>query len=121
MSCLFNSLSKAVKISPDILRLKIVNYLETNPPLLDDIKANDIISWTEESNLEDYTLQMRRPDRWGGAIEIKAFCDLFKINVIVHVLYTNREFMIKCHSDSNVIIHINYTGSHYTFSHFQTN
>ena len=49
MSCLFNSLAPAVSLHPEVLRKAIAAYLKTDPKLLDDIKAKDIIEWTEVS------------------------------------------------------------------------
>lgn len=38
---------------------------------------------TENISIEDYVRQMRSNATWGGAIEIKAFCDMYKVNVLV--------------------------------------
>jgi len=113
MSCLFNSLSPAVNLHPEILRKAISAYLKTDPKLLDNIKATDIINWAEGKDLYEYANQMSQPGVWGGAIEIRAFCELFEMDVKVHVLYTGLEFIIKSSKKPTAIIHINYTGNHF--------
>ena len=94
MSCLFNSLAPAVNLHPEVLRKTIAGYLKTDPELLDNIKAKDIVAWTDGKDLNSYADNMARPGVWGGAIEIRAFCELFHMDVTVHVLYTNNKFVI---------------------------
>jgi hypothetical protein len=113
MSCLFNSLAPAVGIKSEDLRTVIVQYLQTNPVLLDDIKARDIISWSENTSLQDYAARMTQAHTWGGAIEIRAFCELYGTNVCVHVLYTQRIFTFECSRLATKTVHISYTGSHF--------
>jgi hypothetical protein len=114
MSCLFDSLASFVNLSSINLRKIIVEYLKTNPKLLDDLRANDIIKWTENLDLNNYTDRMSKQNTWGGAIEIRAFCDLFCVNVIIHVLYTNKKFEINtCNSKPKAEIHLSYNGSHF--------
>jgi hypothetical protein len=88
MSCLFQSLSAFIEdTDASKLRHIIADYLEKNPILYDNEKIGDIVSW-EHGNptLEQYVARMRMPSTWGGAIEIKAFCDMFQIGVHVLVL-----------------------------------
>ena len=113
MSCLFISLAKALNLNHQILRNTLVKYLQTNPPLLDDLNANEIIKYTENTSLEQYTERMAHTNVWGGAIEIKAFCDLFAVNVTVHVLYTGKQFTVVSSKEPKLDIHIEYTGSHF--------
>ena len=114
MSCLFRSLSKGINIHEDLLRKVIVDYIKTNPVLLDDIKAADVINWTEGQDLDKYARRMYHSYAWGGAIEIRAFCNLFHVNVCVHVLYTNKKFTIESARPNPVkTIHISYNGSHF--------
>ena len=113
MSCLFNSLAPAVHLHPEILRTRIANFLKTDPELLDDIKAKDIIAWTENKTLDEYANRMSRPGVWGGGIEIRAFCEMYAIDVAVHVLYTNKKFTIRSSKKANKKVHISYTGSHF--------
>lgn len=113
MSCLFNSLAPAVSIGSSDLRRIIANYLKTNPKLLDDIKAADIIQWTEDQDLQVYANRMSNTNTWGGAIEIKAFCQLFHKNVVIHVLYTGKQFHVKSSHNSTCNVHISYNGTHF--------
>ena len=113
MSCLFNSLSPAVSLHPEVLRKVLATYLKTDPALLDDIKAADIIKWTEGKSLQDYASSMSRPGVWGGAIEIRAFCELYEMDVVIHVLYTGKKFSIKSSKNPKKIVHISYTGNHF--------
>ena len=77
MSCLFESLAPSIKLHPEVLRRIISVYLKSNPPLMDDVKANDIITWSEGKSLEEYANHISKPGVWGGAIEIKAFCEMY--------------------------------------------
>lgn len=113
MSCLFDSLAPAVGIDSSLLRQTIAEYLKTDPKLLDDITAKDIISWTESKSLHEYADSISRPHVWGGGLEIKAFCELFRMNVIVHVLYTNKKFAVYCSGCANKQVNISYTGDHF--------
>lgn len=112
MSCLFNSLSRFVGIDSTQLRLNIVEYLKTNPKLMDDASVSDVLEWSGEKSLMDYVDEMSKTHVWGGAIEIKGFCDLYKMNVNVHVTYTNQKFIV---TTPNAIktCHISYNGGHF--------
>lgn len=94
MSCLFRSLARFLpkEIGPNKLRIIICNYLSKNPKLIDDLKANQIIKWENGMNLEQYIRRMRMNSSWGGAIEIRAFCDIFKRNVIIWSI-PNKKFI----------------------------
>jgi hypothetical protein len=87
MSCLFNSFStfKSIVKGDDsfTIRQKICDYLATNPILFDDIKSDTIIEWETNTNLESYIKHMRNTSTWGGAIEIKCFCEIYDCNVEV--------------------------------------
>ncbi len=113
MSCLFDSLAPAVSLHSGVLRKAIAAYLKTDPKLLEDIKATDIISWTEGLDLQSYTNRMAQSNTWGGAIEIRAFCELFEMNVIVHVQYTGYQFSIETSKIPSRTVHIRYDGSHF--------
>jgi hypothetical protein len=61
--------------------------MEKNPVLYDNEKMSDIVRWEPGTpSLEQYVGKMRLQSTWGGAIEIKAFCDLFHASVSVLVL-----------------------------------
>jgi hypothetical protein len=83
MSCLFNSLSRFVDDNSGEIRRKICDYLETNPILFSEVKAEDIILWESNTTLFNYVSKMRHISTWGGAIEIRAFCNLYNLSVEV--------------------------------------
>lgn len=87
MSCLFNSFSSFQNVvnkdNSLAIRQKICDYIATNPILFDDINANTIIEWETNMNLQDYVKNMRSTFTWGGAIEIKCFCEIYNCNVEV--------------------------------------
>lgn len=123
MSCLFNSLSPAVSLHHEILRKAIVAFLKTNPVLYDDdSKFKDILQWTfdADSNLvfHAYLSEMNKSNAWGTAIEIKAFCELFDINVTVHLISPLKkdliEFVCTASTKNKKTVHISYNGDHYT-------
>ena len=114
MSCLFNSLSHFLKnVNSSQLRQIICKYLKTNPKILDDIPASEITTWENSTNLQDYIKKMSLTSTWGGAIEIKCFCELFKVDV--KVKHKNRiiSFTPNDKSISKGIATILYTGNHY--------
>lgn len=86
MSCLFRSLSYYLKgIDERKLREQICNYLEENPPLMDDLKLDEILKSEGNATLDSYIQAMRNEATWGGAIEIKAFCEIFHVGIEVFV------------------------------------
>jgi len=114
MSCLFNSLSYFLKnVNSTELRQIVCKYLKTNPKILDDIPASDITKWENSTNLEDYIKKMSSTSTWGGAIEIKCFCEIFKVDV--KVKHKNRiiNFTPNKKNVSKGIATILYTGNHY--------
>lgn len=76
MSCLFNSLASLVQQDPVQLRAEICAFLESNPPMMDDIKADSIVHWENGQSMDDYLRDMRQSQTWGGAIELKAFTQM---------------------------------------------
>jgi len=114
MSCLFLSLAPIVNMHPMEVRLRIVEYLKTNPAIMDELKAEDIVKLSDtKETFQSYTEKMKSPDTWGGALEIRAFCQLFKVNVTVHVVYTGKEFTFYSNIASSKTMHIKYTGTHF--------
>jgi hypothetical protein len=86
MSCLFQSLSFfMINNNPDTLRQDICNYLDLNPNLVDNLTLDQIMN-IDGVTKEQYIAEMRKNSTWGGAIEIKAFCDIYHINVEVIIL-----------------------------------
>lgn len=115
MSCLFDSLSSFTEHSSRELRSKIVSYLGTNPPLMNEATFKDIMSW-EASDENQYLNSMNQDSTWGGAIEIKAFVNLFNVNVIVHIPHLQKtvEFVRnENHKEHYPTIHILWTGNHF--------
>ena len=92
MSCLFDTLCKFVDLNSQELRNNICNYLSENPKMFENVSASDYVSWSNEgyNSLNDYILSMRNPGTWGGAIEIKAFCNMYFMNVNVLDTRTNK-------------------------------
>lgn len=89
MSCLFDSLSAfVIETSGSELRQVIVNYLRTNPKLIDEISFDDMMQWEEieedVNSSEEYIKWMSNDNTWGGGIEIRAFCRLYNCRVDVH-------------------------------------
>ena len=118
MSCLFRSLSHFIEnVNENELRDIIVDYLEKDPILIGNATHLKSILQIQNSTISTYTQQMRRRHVWGGAIEIRAFCELFNMKVIVYVIRENRniEFISSCFDKKPVdkCIQISWTGSHY--------
>lgn len=84
MSCLFNALSYFVpNDTPELIRQRICDFLSTDGVLYDDVRCSDVTQWCEGMKLEDYVGGMRSTSTWGGAIEIKAFCEIYRKSVDV--------------------------------------
>jgi hypothetical protein len=84
MSCLFESLATYMEdITPDELRKLICIYLSKNPKLMDGLDLKTILKTEECISTRQYVSRMKNSSTWGGAIEIKAFCDMFNLNVNV--------------------------------------
>ena len=90
MSCLFDSLSYYVtNMNGKKLRKIIVDFLQEDPILIDpDVRLSKILE-TENKNVSSYVKKMELDHVWGGAIEIKAFCEKFGISVYVYVISNN--------------------------------
>ena len=87
------------------------DYLQNNPTLFDEIKASDWIFWENNTNLHNYVNNMRHPYTWGGAIEIKCFCNIYTVQVNVH--FQNKIISFYPNNTPTKIININYTGNHF--------
>lgn len=112
MSCLFDSLSKFVNILSQDLRKQICDYLRNNPSILDDIKVSEVIKWESGMDIHNYINKMEQYSTWGGGIEIKCFCEIYKIGV--NVLYNGKKIeFIPSSGNHTTIINLNYTGNHY--------
>lgn len=117
MSCLFRSLSAFVQdVDENELRHKICNYLESNPSLMDDLSLKDILH-VEGMETTDYVRSMRHSSTWGGAIEIKAFCEMYRVGVVVHIRQTQKEVIFKPSGMEEAVsmqaVMIEWQGAHY--------
>ena len=123
MSCLFNSLSYFVSENSSELRQKICNYLESNPNLMDNMSASQVIYFENGQNLKDYINNMRSTSTWGGAIEIKCFCNIYNKNVFVRNIRDHTSSIIEFIINPKIIknrfncdennFHITWSGGHY--------
>ena len=79
MSCLFNSLVYFLNIKSSEIRSKICDFLENNNKIFDRIDTKDLL----ELESDNYVKKMRKNSTWGGAIEIKAACNIWNLEIIV--------------------------------------
>lgn len=117
MSCLFRSLSAFINgVSEDELRQIICNYLEHNPTMMDDLSLRDILH-IDGMDTADYVRNMRYSSTWGGALEIKSFCNIYQVGVVVRIHETGRDVVFKPMSMENATclhaVTIEWTGNHY--------
>ena len=82
MSCLFNSLGRLLAKDPQALRQEICNYLEAGSPVVEGLNTVDILTM-EAGDPTKYIANMRRPQTWGGAIEIQAAAVLHSARIVV--------------------------------------
>lgn len=118
MSCLFDSLSKNLDThTSSTLREIICDYLDTNPFLIDNITAEKIIYYESKLTLEEYIRKMRCSSTWGGGIEIKSFCNIFKINVNVINIRDSFKIIEFLSNESCIkyLIEISWSGNHYEY------
>ena len=80
MSCLFDSLSVHLHAPSCEIRRAICDYLDSNRTILEGVDTRSLI----EQEHSDYVSWMRRDSTWGGAIEIKAACDIWNVVIRVH-------------------------------------
>ena len=67
----------------------------------------------ENFKVYKYVQKMRCDNTYGGALEIKAFCRLFNLNVLIKSIPNNRniEFI---ENKKNEWIYVSWTGNHFT-------
>jgi hypothetical protein len=115
MSCLFNSLNYFIQEGSSEIRQKICDYLQENKPIMDGLETNTILSF-ENPVPSKYIENMRLMSTWGGAIEIQAACNIWKLHIIVNnhrnLGSPDIEF-IPINSVYNKTIHIYWNGGHY--------
>ncbi len=114
MSCLYRALSYFHDgIATEQMRNYLCNYLSSNPQLGGE-SADKVIPWETRKSLAEYVRMMRSHHQWGGAIEIKAYCDLFNTNVKV-ISYPNQREIEFISSKPNITNWntISWNGVHY--------
>jgi len=115
MSCLFNSLSHFIPLKSDAIRQQICDYLQQNYTIMDGLDTKFILNM--ENN--NYIPFMRKTTTWGGAIEIQAACNLWKLKIIVQNSRNTKQSASKCIEFLPVTggftkeIALDWTGGHY--------
>ena len=115
MSCLFNSFSRLIGEPPQTIRGKICDYLATDPALMEDLSASVVVLVESGQALEPYVARMRSASTWGGAIEIRAFVQLWRRPVRVLTVRGRRWIEFPCCSstDTGPECKLSWTGGHY--------
>ena len=111
MSCLFNSLQYFINVDSYHIRQMICDYLENNGQIIDGLDTKYVLTM-ENVN---YISHMRNVSTWGGAIEIQAACNIWKLRVIVRDIRI-RESEIEFLPISGMIentIYLEWSGGHY--------
>lgn len=119
MSCLFNSLGALVGEAPHAVRLRICDWLVSDPEIMEDLSASVVISVESggRQDLSGYVARMRSPATWGGAIEIRSFVHLWRRPVRVWVIRGRRwiEFPLPAGVEATgAECRLSWTGGHYT-------
>lgn len=123
MSCLFNSLSRALQhkniysISSSELRQESCNYLIHDFPIISGMSTHELLNITH-GNHSKYISEMRRNSTWGGAIEIQAVCNVFKVRIIVvnirNGFGNGKEIeFLPVHENYTNTLKITWSGGHY--------
>ena len=116
MSCLFNSLGCLTGEAPQAVRGRICDWLAGDPELMDDLSASVVVLVESGMELPAYVARMRSPATWGGAIEIRAFVQLWRRPVRVWAIRQRRwiEFPLAEGVDAaGAECKISWTGGHY--------
>lgn len=119
MSCLFNSLSFFIKdLNAYSLRQIIADYIKNDSVLFDNLSISKLISIDPSSfynctSLSQYVDLIKKESTWGGALEIYIFCEIFNVNVNVHISNQNKPIQFKSSTLSTTTFNIYYTGNHY--------
>lgn len=113
MSCLFHSLAKFVSHNDfRKLRQDICNYLDSNKPLLDELTIKEIAE-LDGITKEQYIENMRQDSTWGGAPEIRAFCEIYNVGVKVLVIQSGKLIEFKSTKESTIFVLISWNGNHF--------
>ena len=114
MSCLFISLDYFIKENSYIIRQKICDYLQQNNTIIDGLDTKFIL---DMENI-NYIQNMRNTSTWGGAIEIQAACNIWKLKIIVndirykHSQNNSIEF-VPVNNNYDKSITLEWSGGHY--------
>lgn len=88
MSCLFDALSRRlVNCSSKRLRQLLAHFERRNPVMPNGMSFAENIAPT---TLESYYRWISNESSWGGALEIAAFCQLFRVRVEVVTVPSNK-------------------------------
>ena len=115
MSCLFNSMSHFLPESSSRIRQMICDYLQNGGKIMDGIDTKTILRF-EKPN---YIARMRQSSTWGGAIEIQAACNIWKLRILVNDIRLRSrdpkiiEFLPVTNNFTKTI-KLNWNGGHYT-------
>ena len=116
MSCLFDSLSVYLPYSASEIRRKICDYLEENNTIVEGLDTHSIL----EQEHAGYVPWMRDQSTWGGAIEIKAACDIWNVAIQVHNAQEVNSGVVRFtpktdgHSTTDVrTLDLHWNGAHY--------
>ena len=96
------------------MRALLCQYLSKDPDLGSG-RASQVVPWETGRSLQQYVQRMQHASSWGGAIEIKAYCDLFGMNVKVYSMPNRNsiEFLTNKNTNDAGWIAIYWTGGHY--------
>lgn len=108
-SCLFSSIGYLIEsnnfneMTGYKYRMMIAEYLLNN-------KLNDVILDKPQS---EYLESIQDITKWGGAIELRIFSDMFKVKIASFDILYDRVDIFGENKDYSKIIYLMYTGSHY--------
>jgi len=120
MSCLFQSLGRHVRQDPELLRQIVCNFLARSEYESNAYPSNMQFGncfqtdTTPHTAVPLYVSHMRKSSTWGGAIEIQAFCDVYRYRVHCQIL-TNGKTTTFVPSDGIYLKEctISWNGGHY--------
>jgi hypothetical protein len=113
MSCLFNSLGRLVGESPTVVRSRICDWLAGDPELMSDLSASSVVLFESGAALPAYVARMRSPATWGGAIEIRAFVQIWRRPVRVWAIRARRWIEFPLEGATGAECRLSWTGGHY--------
>ena len=96
-------------VDGNIMRSIICDYLEKDPIIFDDMNVSKII---DPEQINGYVENMRNENTYGGALEIKSFCKIFNLNVLIKSLPNNRDIEFLENKD-HCYIGLYWTGDHF--------